>query len=82
MYLPADGPVSNVDPYFDLVDHRNISAVEGKKAKLSCTVRNLGDRMVQIIAYYANPASGQYSAVTTSSKNDNVTLLLCLLTCY
>ena len=27
---------------------RNISAVEGKTATLSCTVRNLGDRRVSI----------------------------------
>ena len=50
LYRPADGPITDLDPYFDLGgvrSQRNISAVEGKTARLSCTVRNLGDRMVR-----------------------------------
>ena len=54
LYRPADGPVTDLDPYFDLGgvrSQRNISAVEGKTAKLSCTVRNLGDRMVRFTLF-------------------------------
>ena len=57
LYRPADGPVTDLDPYFDLGgvrSQRNISAVEGKTAKLSCTVQNLGDRMVRITLFDTN----------------------------
>ena len=77
LYRPADGPVSYVEPYFDLGglgSQRNISAVEGKTAKLSCTVRNLGDRMVRFVVFYSNKVSDQRLLFTYSF----VCLFLCL----
>lgn len=71
LYRPADGPVTDVDPYFDLVGlrSRNISAVEGKTAKLSCTVRNLGDRMVSWIRKATHPIVLSSGAVTFTSDS-------------
>jgi len=72
LYRPADGPVSYVEPYFDLGglgSQRNISAVEGKTAKLSCTVRNLGDRMVSWIRRATHPIVLSSGAVTFTSDS-------------
>lgn len=72
LYRPADGPVTDLDPYFDLGgvrSQRNISAVEGKTAKLSCTVRNLGDRMVSWIRRATHPIVLSSGAVTFTSDS-------------
>lgn len=37
---------SHVEPYFDLSTPRNVTALTGKNAFLSCRVRNLGNKSV------------------------------------
>merc|ERR1719361_1619782 len=47
LYHSQETGHADLEPYFDLSgirSVRNVSAVEGKTATLSCTVRNLGDR--------------------------------------
>lgn len=36
------------EPYFDIMMPRNVSALSGKSAYLSCRVKNLGNRTVSI----------------------------------
>ncbi|KAJ0182864.1 hypothetical protein K1T71_002233 [Dendrolimus kikuchii] len=43
--LPA-GPASRLAPSFDAATPRNVTALVGKSAYLSCRVRNLGNRTV------------------------------------
>jgi len=72
LYRPVVGPVTDLDPYFDLSgvrSQRNISAVEGKTARLSCTVRNLGDRMVSWIRRATHPIVLSSGAVTFTSDS-------------
>ncbi|GLH11029.1 Uncharacterized protein GBIM_15888 [Gryllus bimaculatus] len=40
----ADPPIGRNDPYFDSNTPRNVTALVGKSAYLSCRVRNLGNR--------------------------------------
>lgn len=43
-------PLRNLwqDPYFDIMMPKNVTALVGKSAYLSCRVRNLGNRTVRI----------------------------------
>eukprot|EP00092_Neocalanus_flemingeri_P023758 GFUD01025772.1.p1 GENE.GFUD01025772.1~~GFUD01025772.1.p1 ORF type:complete len:394 (+),score=66.89 GFUD01025772.1:129-1310(+) len=69
---PMSIPVPDLEPYFDLggiKSQRNISAVEGKTAKLSCTVQNLGDRRVSWIRRATHPIVLSSGAVTFTSDS-------------
>jgi len=63
---------NDLEPYFDLSgvrSVRNISAVEGKTATLSCTVRNLGDRRVSWIRRATHPIVLSSGSVTFTSDS-------------
>lgn len=62
----------DLEPYFDLTglrSLRNVSAVEGKVATLSCTVRNLGDRRVSWIRRATHPIVLSSGSVTFTSDS-------------
>jgi len=62
----------DLEPYFDLSgvrSVRNVSAVEGKTATLSCTVRNLGDRRVSWIRRATHPIVLSSGSVTFTSDS-------------
>lgn len=47
--LPMEPPALSqlpLEPYFDSVSPRNVTALVGKSAYLTCRVRNLGDKTV------------------------------------
>lgn len=44
--IGANGALSRFDPYFDALTPRNVTALVGKSAYLSCRVRNLGNKTV------------------------------------
>lgn len=41
-------PLGRFDPYFDAMTPRNVTALVGKSAYLSCKVRNLGNKTVSL----------------------------------
>lgn len=41
---------SRYDPYFDALTPRNVTALVGKSAYLSCRVRNLGNKTVSLLS--------------------------------
>lgn len=43
---PNAVPVTWTDPYFDAMIQKNVTALVGKSAYLSCKVRNLGNKTV------------------------------------
>jgi len=43
---PPPPPVGRNEPYFDTLTPRNVTALVGKSAYLSCRVRNLGNKTV------------------------------------
>lgn len=47
---PAISP-SRFEPYFDTMTPRNVTALVGKSAYLSCRVRNLGNKTVSALIY-------------------------------
>lgn len=48
---PASGPLGRFAPYFDAMTPRNVTALVGKSAYLSCRVRNLGNKTVSWIRH-------------------------------
>ncbi|XP_028041912.1 uncharacterized protein LOC114251731 [Bombyx mandarina] len=50
--LPAGGGSSRLAPSFDAATPRNVTALVGKSAYLSCRVRNLGNRTVSHIFFH------------------------------
>lgn len=46
--LPGPGAASRGQPYFDAVAPRNVTALVGKSAYLTCKVKNLGNKTVRI----------------------------------
>ncbi|XP_075163740.1 hemicentin-2-like [Haematobia irritans] len=49
--VPAYTPPPWIDPYFDPATPRNVTALMGKSAYLSCRVRNLGNKTVSWIRH-------------------------------
>lgn len=49
---PSHIPQNRFEPYFDAMTPRNVTALVGKSAYLSCRVRNLGNKTVRINNYY------------------------------
>lgn len=45
---PSHIPQNRFEPYFDAMTPRNVTALVGKSAYLSCRVRNLGNKTVRI----------------------------------
>jgi hypothetical protein len=45
---PPPPPLGRNDPYFDPLTQRNVTALVGKSAYLTCRVRNLGNKTVSI----------------------------------
>lgn len=46
---PPPPPLGRNDPYFDPLTQRNVTALVGKSAYLTCRVRNLGNKTVSNI---------------------------------
>lgn len=72
LYHSQETGPGDLEPYFDLTGgrtHRNLSAVEGKTARLACTVRNLGDRRVSWIRRATHPIVLSSGSVTFTSDS-------------
>jgi hypothetical protein len=48
---PPAVPQNRFEPYFDAMTPRNVTALVGKSAYLSCRVRNLGNKTVSFSFY-------------------------------
>ena len=48
---PPAAPQNRFEPYFDALTARNVTALVGKSAYLSCRVRNLGNKTVSFSFY-------------------------------
>lgn len=46
----SGGSSSRFEPYFDVMTPKNVTALVGKSAYLSCRVRNLGNKTVRIFS--------------------------------
>lgn len=70
LYRAEDSHFYDTVPYFDLThpnNNRNVSGVEGKTAKLTCTVRSRGDRLVSWIRRGIHPVVLSSGDITFTS---------------
>lgn len=66
------------EPYFDAMIQKNVTALVGKSAYLSCKVRNLGNKTVsaehKIIFLLSNGACHLYFLIPSSRKSSVIIL--------
>lgn len=49
---PPGDRQTRLEPHFDIMIPRNVTALVGKSAYLSCRVRNLGNKTVSACSFY------------------------------